>query len=657
MAEGADAADFQAPGSDPFALHRALDSAGESAAARDYLERQSDVAAKQSRLLDLQIADLEREDKVRHWGVRVRHVSDVLKLGFELAVAFIGIVLAIGVAALIWQATQADGLVIETFNVPPSMVQKGLTGQVVASKLLDRLTIMQSETQSSRSPSSFSNDWTNDIKVEIPDTGVSLGEVVRFLNDALGHQMHLSGEMYESGKGAALTIRLDNDPGETFTSADGNLDKLMQRAAEAVFARAQPYRYSVYLNERGDISKALAADKTLAETGAPSERAWASVGLGNALQRMGRFEEARRAVLRGIQADPGVALPHLILANVEGAMSHEEAALTAAREADRQMRGKAGQQFTPIWRTLGEAGAKNGMFELTGDFRAAAGTAAAAWWLQPVYSLTERAQDLARAHDPVAAAALLSRLTRQQTEDAGSIGASAGTIPFTRAEIAVAREDWPGAARELKQAETEARDEAQSTHGDVSDRDMREIGAGPDLAVVLARLGDGAGADAVLKTLPADCDVCLRAHGRVEALRKHWSAAAHWFAIVSARSPEVPFADDDWGAMLLEKGDYDGAIAKFASAHKKGPHYADPLEYWGEALIARNRSDLALAKFEEAAKYAPNWGRLHLKWAEALLWSGDKAGAQKQFVFARRLDLDSAERAELSRMSRRPLPS
>ncbi len=74
-------------------------------------------------------------------------------------------------------------------------------------------------------------------------------------------------------------------------------------------------------------------------------------------------------------------------------------------------------------------------------------------------------------------------------------------------------------------------------------------------------------------------------------------------------------------------------------AHAQSPHYADPLEGWGEALIARNRSDLALAKFEEAAQYAPKWGRLHLKWGEALLWSGDKAGAQKQFAIAAKLHL------------------
>jgi cytochrome c-type biogenesis protein CcmH/NrfG len=119
--------------------------------------------------------------------------------------------------------------------------------------------------------------------------------------------------------------------------------------------------------------------------------------------------------------------------------------------------------------------------------------------------------------------------------------------------------------------------------------------------------------------------------------------------MVSARSPSIPFADTDWGMMLLQKGDAAGAIEKFRSANRKGPHFADPLEGWGEALMAQNRSDLALTKFEQANRYAPNWGRLHLKWGEALLYSGDKDAAKKQFAIAEGLYLMSTERAAVSK--------
>lgn len=165
----------------------------------------------------------------------------------------------------------------------------------------------------------------------------------------------------------------------------------------------------------------------------------------------------------------------------------------------------------------------------------------------------------------------------------------------------------------------------------------------------MADSGDIAGAAALMAKTPLDCDVCVRARGKVATVARDWSGAAHWFSLVSARSPDIPFADSDWGAMLLAKGDYDGAIAKFESVHGKGPHFADPLEMWGEALMLKNRSDLALAKFEEADKYAPKWGRLHLKWGEALFYAGRKGEARKQFAQAEGLDLSAADKISLAK--------
>jgi tetratricopeptide (TPR) repeat protein len=175
--------------------------------------------------------------------------------------------------------------------------------------------------------------------------------------------------------------------------------------------------------------------------------------------------------------------------------------------------------------------------------------------------------------------------------------------------------------------------------------------AAPLLAVALARAGDIAAARAEISASPVACVACENARGEIEVLAGNRSVARHWFAHAIGDAPSIPFAYAHWGEMLLRKGDFDGAIAKFESAHEKGPHFADPLEMWGEALIAKNRSDLAVANFQEAAKYAPHWGRLHLKWGEALLWSTDKEGAQKQFALARTLDLTPSEKSELARVA------
>jgi tetratricopeptide (TPR) repeat protein len=171
----------------------------------------------------------------------------------------------------------------------------------------------------------------------------------------------------------------------------------------------------------------------------------------------------------------------------------------------------------------------------------------------------------------------------------------------------------------------------------------------PRLAFAQAKMGRFAVAHVTIDRTPGDCDLCLRMHGEIDAAERNYGGSAFWFARAADLAPSIPFAYADWGQMLLDKGDADGAIAKFTLSNEKGPHFADPIEMWGEALMAKNRSDLALAKFAEADKYAPAWGRLHLKWGEALVYAGKLDEAKEQFSEAAGLDLSVAEKTELAR--------
>src|ERR1700679_4263743 len=82
---------------------------------------------RQIALADLQIDDLKREEKFRHWSLRVHHISDVMKVTFEIAAAFVGIAMVIGICAALWAAAHDDSLIIESFSVPPDMTSRGLT--------------------------------------------------------------------------------------------------------------------------------------------------------------------------------------------------------------------------------------------------------------------------------------------------------------------------------------------------------------------------------------------------------------------------------------------------------------------------------------------------------------------------------------------------
>ncbi|MCY7279731.1 MAG: hypothetical protein LH610_02330 [Sphingomonas bacterium] len=86
----------------------------------------------QSRLVRAQTSEL----RTRQVGERVRAM-----LWAVLAIAAAAILALI--AALLVRASRTDALVVQSFRVPPSMQAKGLSGEVVATQLLDKLAEMQ----------------------------------------------------------------------------------------------------------------------------------------------------------------------------------------------------------------------------------------------------------------------------------------------------------------------------------------------------------------------------------------------------------------------------------------------------------------------------------------------------------------------------------
>lgn len=152
----------------------------------------------------------------------------------------------------------------------------------------------------------------------------------------------------------------------------------------------------------------------------------------------------------------------------------------------------------------------------------------------------------------------------------------------------------------------------------------------PRLALAYAMTGRGAEADTLIAKTPLDGDVCVLMRGQIAAARRDWTAVARWYDLLARRSPSIPLANTAWGEALLAKGDLDGAIAKLVLAHRKNPHFADPLELWGEALVRKGDYAGAVTKFAEADKHAPRWGRNHLRWGQALARLGktDETNAQ-----------------------------
>src|SRR5215469_13460426 len=288
----------------------------------------------QARLARLQADDLDEDAALKRRSLHVRHASEIMKFAFELLIALVlfAVVAALGTA--MWSAAHSDGLVIEAFSVPPDFAQRGLSGQVVASQLLDKLARMQQQTNSVRPADTYRNNWGDDIKVEIPDTGISIGELNRYLRRWLGHETHISGEIWHTPNGIAVTARAQ-DAGTTFTGKETDLDSLLQKAAESIYSETQPYRYAAFLGQAERYQESMHAIQQFAENATPAERAWALSLLGNLYLTYRTPEEALATLRAGVAADPtnahawdNLSSAELELGHLGDGVRHTEKALS-----------------------------------------------------------------------------------------------------------------------------------------------------------------------------------------------------------------------------------------------------------------------------------------------------------------------------------------
>ena len=123
---------------------------------------------------------------------------------------------------------------------------------MVASRVLDRLTLLQSQTSTARPAKSYANAWgEHGIKLEIPETGMSLSELDQWLRERLGNDTHVTGEIVRTATGVTITARSGDDGAETVSGPDTDTDAMVGKLAEAIYRLTQPYRYGAYLLRHG----------------------------------------------------------------------------------------------------------------------------------------------------------------------------------------------------------------------------------------------------------------------------------------------------------------------------------------------------------------------------------------------------------------------
>lgn len=171
-----------------------------------------------------------------------------------------------------------DIVLIEPFDVPEALAERGYTGRVVARKLIDRLNQIRAEGEVKavlidKEPYDFIPAWEQDSSnIQMQGGAFSIRTVARYLNETLGRDiLRISGEVtldevvpgegippLDAGikKMLRVATRVGKQPAREHkkelasTGFPTVLDKLVCEAAEDIYGEQQPYALAVFLMKR-----------------------------------------------------------------------------------------------------------------------------------------------------------------------------------------------------------------------------------------------------------------------------------------------------------------------------------------------------------------------------------------------------------------------
>jgi Tfp pilus assembly protein PilF len=578
---------------------------------------------------------------------RMRSVRDI-----AIAVVVVALLLAFG--AVVWNASQSRALIVEPFSVPPALMERGVTGEVVAARVLDRLAEMQRQTVTIRAESSYSNNWQDNVEVNVLDSGFSVGELWRALRQWLGQETRISGEIITGPDGTLImTTRAGVLSSPPVTADDGDLDALVQKGAEGVYAVTQPYRYTVLLGNLRRTDERERALIALTRAEDPQERRWGYSGLSVFNRTRGDVDAAIANAQKALEIDPqmvpalgNLASAYEVLGRDEKVLGLRQAYASASRRNASDYdpeEMKASAAIRQLW-TATRLGDASGIAAARHDLRSARPNLPASAYAGYEVDIARLAHDWRSARSAVSAltAAAENRLGFAINEAELSVAAALDLDDATAAISAA--ESFRAAVDALALFQAENRPEQLAALDQLKRRDGYSV-----IAHGLALGGQVDEARALIDQTPLDCYNCVVARGHVAGLAGNRRAAEHWWREAIRIGPSIPMGYEALGRSRLQAGDAAGALALFRTAQEKGPRWADPVKGEADALVRLGRTREALRRYAAAAERAPRWGALHLAWGQALAAEGRSDEARERYRAAAGMDLSAVNRAEVMR--------
>jgi len=190
----------------------------------------------------------------------------------QLLVAFLAIALIIQV----YSEVRRDVLIVDPFSVPKPWEAAGLTPDVIADLIGDKIRRTESDahTDQKRDAVAFDLDEGPVPDVEIPGTKLGLKTIVTLVRSVFGvNPRHIGGAILSPfltglddkrvAKGTKVTLVVyltqGSDRSKTLSATvdSDDIEAIAQRAAELALDRMNPYLLAAYLEQQGQTDRAI----------------------------------------------------------------------------------------------------------------------------------------------------------------------------------------------------------------------------------------------------------------------------------------------------------------------------------------------------------------------------------------------------------------
>jgi tetratricopeptide (TPR) repeat protein len=536
--------------------------------------------------------------------LKLRHVGEVVRAALWAILAIVAFAFLALIFSLVIRAARSDALIVESFRVPPALGARGMSGEVVATQVLDKLAEMESKSDSIRAAKTYSHNWGDELKIDIPNTNATAEQLWRLLRGWLGTETRISGEVTQTPDGLTLTTRVSAKPGRTFVTKTGSMGDLTRQGAEYIYESTQPYRFAVYLsrdparqNQWRSILERLTTDPS------PIERKWAFNGLNRVADSEGKMKAALVFARRALSIDPEMYVARTNEAYALSALGRDQESADVYRSLETLA---ISDEYDPQMAHANRCADRALLGFLVIDpvmiDTAASCMRSSTRQGYSDFGLGSRAYADVMRHDPTLAAALRPSSFQWlppilATASAAEANLRAAMLSGPSPSLASAYEAFTKASRERADA-------------NAPDRALQMTIDWPLRAEALATLGRTAEAQAVLAKTPLTCYGCLRVRGLVARAEGKPMDAQRWFQRAAQQGPRLAPAFLEWGKLLLEYRRYVPAEPKIRRAAELAPNWADPLKYWGDLLAAQGKREEALEKYDAALELAPNWAEL-----------------------------------------------